>query len=122
MRSTGFRRTFVAIGVCSALTLAATACGPGDDASAGGKTRITVNCEPPRSAKVDRSFFEEDVASFEKRNPDIDVVAHDAFPCQDPKTFDAKLAGGRWRTSSTRTSPTPDTSSTSTRPRTSRRT
>ncbi|GGW78995.1 sugar ABC transporter substrate-binding protein [Streptomyces lucensis JCM 4490] len=95
MRSTGFRRTFVAIGVCSALTLAATACGPGDDASAGGKTRITVNCEPPRSAKVDRSFFEEDVASFEKRNPDIDVVAHDAFPCQDPKTFDAKLAGGQ---------------------------
>ncbi|MGW4733737.1 ABC transporter substrate-binding protein [Streptomyces shenzhenensis] len=95
MSSTGFRRTFVAIGVCSSLALGAAACGSSDDESAGGKTRITVNCEPPRSAKVDRKFFEEDIASFEKQNPDIDVVAHDAFPCQDPKTFDAKLAGGQ---------------------------
>ncbi|MFE7235221.1 ABC transporter substrate-binding protein [Streptomyces sp. NPDC057596] len=95
MSSTGFRRTFVAIGVCSSLALVATACGSSDDESSGGKTRITVNCEPPKSAKVDRKFFEEDIASFEKRNPDIDVVAHDAFPCQDPKTFDAKLAGGQ---------------------------
>ncbi|MEU0050844.1 extracellular solute-binding protein [Streptomyces sp. NPDC006184] len=95
MTTTGFRRTVVAIGVCSSLALAATACGTGDDGSASGKTRITVNCEPPRSAKVDRAFFEDDVAAFEKRNPDIDVVAHDAFPCQDPKTFDAKLAGGQ---------------------------
>ncbi|MQY33533.1 hypothetical protein SRB17_14940 [Streptomyces sp. RB17] len=95
MRSTGFSRTFVAIGVCSSLALAATACGSGGDDAAGGTTRITVNCEPPKSAKVDRTFFEDDLASFEKQNPDIDVVAHDAFPCQDPKTFDAKLAGGQ---------------------------
>ncbi|MGW5126988.1 ABC transporter substrate-binding protein [Streptomyces sp. NPDC004069] len=95
MSSTGFRRTFVAIGVCSSLALAASACGSSNDESSGGKTRITVNCEPPKSAKVDRKFFEEDIASFEKQNPDIDVVAHDAFPCQDPKTFDAKLAGGQ---------------------------
>lgn len=94
MRSTGFRRTLVAIGVCSSLALAASACGSGDG-PASGKTRITVNCEPPKSAKTDRRFFEEDIASFEKQNPDIDVVAHDAFPCQDPKTFDAKLAGGQ---------------------------
>ena len=93
MRSTGFRRTFAAIGVCS-LALTASACGSGDD-SASGKTRITVNCEPPKSAKVDRKFFDSDVAAFEKKNPDIDVVTHDAFPCQDPKTFDAKLAGGQ---------------------------
>ncbi|MER6385175.1 extracellular solute-binding protein [Streptomyces sp. NPDC001250] len=95
MRSTGFRRTVVAIGVCSSLALAATACGSGDGDSASGRTRITVNCEPPRSAKVDRTFFEEDIASFVRQHPDIDVVAHDAFPCQDPKTFDAKLAGGQ---------------------------
>ncbi|MEU5317458.1 sugar ABC transporter substrate-binding protein [Streptomyces sp. NPDC021056] len=93
MRSTGFRRTFVALSICS-LVLTASACGSDDD-SGSGKTRITVNCMPPKSAKVDRAFFEEDVAAFEKQNPDIDVVAHDAFPCQDPKTFDAKLAGGQ---------------------------
>lgn len=95
MRHTGFRRTFVAIGVCSSLALAASACGSGDDDTASGKTRITVNCEPPKSAKVDRRFFDDDTAAFEKQNPDIDVVAHDAFPCQDPKTFGAKLAGGQ---------------------------
>ncbi|MFC9281973.1 ABC transporter substrate-binding protein [Streptomyces collinus] len=94
MRHTGFRRTFVAIGVCSSLALAASACGSGDD-TASGKTRITVNCEPPKSAKVDRTFFDDDTAAFERQNPDIDVVAHDAFPCQDPKTFGAKLAGGQ---------------------------
>ncbi|MFF0965350.1 ABC transporter substrate-binding protein [Streptomyces sp. NPDC003703] len=94
MRSTGFRHAVAAIGVCS-LALAATACGSDDDASANGKTRITVNCQPPKSARTDRTFFDEDVASFEKQNPDIDVVAHDAFPCEDPKTFDAKLAGGQ---------------------------
>ncbi|MGY3205508.1 ABC transporter substrate-binding protein [Streptomyces sp. TE5632] len=92
MRSTGIRRTLVALGV-GALTL--TACGSNDDRAADGKTRITVNCMPPKSAKVDRRFFEEEIAAFEKENPDIDVVPHDAFPCQDPKTFDAKLAGGQ---------------------------
>ncbi|MEV5957482.1 extracellular solute-binding protein [Streptomyces sp. NPDC051987] len=95
MSSTGFRRALVAFGVCSSLALSATACGSGDDDTGSGRTRITVNCEPPKSAKVDRSFFDQDIADFEKKNPDIDVVAHDAFPCQDPKTFDAKLAGGQ---------------------------
>ncbi|MFE6407309.1 ABC transporter substrate-binding protein [Streptomyces sp. NPDC057837] len=92
MRSTGIRRTVAALG---AGVLALTACGGDADESADGKTRITVNCMPPKSAKTDRAFFEEDVAAFEKQNPDIDVVPHDAFPCQDPKTFDAKLAGGQ---------------------------
>ncbi|GAA0912395.1 sugar ABC transporter substrate-binding protein [Streptomyces thermoalcalitolerans] len=94
MRSTGFRHAVAAIGLCS-LLLTLTSCGADDDTSADGRTRITVNCRPPQSAKVDRKFFDEDVAAFEKQNPDIDVVAHDAFPCQDPKTFDAKLAGGQ---------------------------
>jgi multiple sugar transport system substrate-binding protein len=81
--------------VASALTLsAAAACGSSDESSSG-KTRVTVNCEPPKSAKVDRKFFDQDTAAFEKKNSDIDVVMHDAFPCQDPKTFDAKLAGGQ---------------------------
>ncbi|MET8896117.1 ABC transporter substrate-binding protein [Streptomyces albogriseolus] len=92
MRSTGIRRTLVALGVGA---LALTACGSDGGDAADGKTRITVNCMPPKSAKVDRQFFEEEIAAFEKKNPDIDVVPHDAFPCQDPKTFDAKLAGGQ---------------------------
>ncbi|MEV6806613.1 extracellular solute-binding protein [Streptomyces sp. NPDC051132] len=96
MRSPGFRRTTVAA-IAGTLTLAGlTACGSGGASSSDdGKTRITVNCEPPKSAKVDRKFFDADVAAFGEQHPDIDVVTHDAFPCQDPKTFDAKLAGGQ---------------------------
>ncbi|MFG1920941.1 ABC transporter substrate-binding protein [Cryptosporangium sp. NPDC048952] len=85
--------------LATGLVLAAAACtSSDDDSSAGGKTRITVNCEPPKSAAIDRRSFEEDIAIFEKQNPDIDLVAHDAFPCMDPKTFDAKLAGGQMET------------------------
>nr|WSZ98895.1 extracellular solute-binding protein [Streptomyces sp. NBC_00857] len=95
MRRSGFRRTCTAA-MASALALTAVAaCGSGNEDTAGGKTRITVNCMPPKSAKIDRQSFEDDIKAFEKTNPDIDVVGHDAFPCQDPKTFDAKLAGGQ---------------------------
>ncbi|MFF3445731.1 extracellular solute-binding protein [Streptomyces sp. NPDC002667] len=95
MRNTGFRRSLVML-MASSVALSAAACGSsGGDDAAGGKTRITVNCEPPKSAKVDRSFFDADTKAFEKANPAVDVVMHDAFPCQDPKTFDAKLAGGQ---------------------------
>ncbi|WP_311315014.1 ABC transporter substrate-binding protein [Streptomyces naphthomycinicus] len=95
MRSSGFRRTTVAAIAGTLLLAGLTACGSGGGGAGDGRTRITVNCEPPRSARVDRGFFEADVASFEERNGDVDVVARDAFPCQDPKTFDAKLAGGQ---------------------------
>ncbi|MEV0848091.1 sugar ABC transporter substrate-binding protein [Streptomyces sp. NPDC049954] len=98
MRSSGFRRTCTAA-VVSALALTSlAACGSdddGNDSAKGGKTKITVNCMPPKSAKIDRKSFEDDIATFEKANPDIDIVGQDAFPCQDPKTFDAKLAGGQ---------------------------
>ncbi|OON78023.1 ABC transporter substrate-binding protein [Streptomyces tsukubensis] len=96
MSSSGFRRTCTAA-MASALALTGlAACGSdSDNSGAGGKTRITVNCMPPKSAKIDRKSFEDDIKTFEKANPKIDIVGHDAFPCQDPKTFDAKLAGGQ---------------------------
>ncbi|RFU84427.1 extracellular solute-binding protein [Streptomyces triticagri] len=95
MTRSGFRRTCTAV-TATALTLGGlAACGSGEDGSSGGKTRVSINCMPPKSAKLDRTFFQEDVKAFEKKHPDVDVVPHDAFPCQDPKTFDAKLAGGQ---------------------------
>lgn len=95
MRSSVLRRTCVTA-VATALTITGlAACGAEGDSAADGKTHITVNCWPQPSAKIDHQRFDEDVRTFEKRNPDIDVTAHDAFPCQDPKTFDAKLAGGQ---------------------------
>ncbi|MFJ4970580.1 ABC transporter substrate-binding protein [Streptomyces sp. NPDC088755] len=95
MRSSVLRRTCV---TAVATALAATglaACDSEGGSTADGRTRITVNCWPQPSAKIDHQRFDEDVKTFEKQNPDIDITAHDAFPCQDPKTFDAKLAGGQ---------------------------
>ncbi|MFD4177539.1 ABC transporter substrate-binding protein [Streptomyces anulatus] len=95
MRSSVLRRTCVTA-VATALTVTGlAACDAESDSAADGKTHITVNCWPQPSAKIDHQRFDEDVRTFEKQNPDIDVTAHDAFPCQDPKTFDAKLAGGQ---------------------------
>ncbi|MBP0459619.1 ABC transporter substrate-binding protein [Streptomyces montanisoli] len=98
MRSPGFRRTCTtAIAVSLALTAVA-ACSSSKDSggtTADGKTALTINCMPPKSNKVDRTSFQNDIKTFEKANPKIDLTAHDTFPCEDPKTFDAKLAGGQ---------------------------
>lgn len=80
--------------LATGLALTAAACSDSDSGS-GGKTTITVNCEPAKSQALDRKFFEQDVKAFEKANPDIHIVPHDAYPCDDPKTFDAKLSGGQ---------------------------
>ncbi|NEE61429.1 extracellular solute-binding protein, partial [Streptomyces sp. SID8455] len=95
MRSSVLRRT-CATAVATALAVTGlAACNSEGESAADGKTRITVNCWPQPSAKIDHKRFDEDVKTFETQNPDIDITAHDAFPCQDPKTFDAKLAGGQ---------------------------
>lgn len=95
MRSSVLRRTCVTA-FATALTITGlAACDAEGDSAADGKTHITVNCWPQPSAKIDHQRFDEDVRTFEKQNPDIDVTAHDAFPCQDPKTFDAKLVSGQ---------------------------
>ncbi|MFE0100784.1 ABC transporter substrate-binding protein [Streptomyces sp. NPDC059009] len=94
-RTTGFRRTRTAFLTTALVLTPLTACGGGGSDSADGKTHISVNCWPQPSAKIDHKRFAEDLKTFEENNPGIDVEAHDAFPCQDPKTFDAKLAGGQ---------------------------
>ncbi|MFF0338121.1 ABC transporter substrate-binding protein [Kribbella sp. NPDC004875] len=82
------------------LGLVAASCGS-DDAkkssaggSADGPVTITVGCEPPKSNPKEREAWEADVAAFQKLHPSITVQGKDAFPCINPDTFQAKLAGG----------------------------
>ncbi|GAA1611412.1 ABC transporter substrate-binding protein [Kribbella karoonensis] len=79
------------------LGLVAASCGtdkkPAGD-SAGGQVTITVGCEPPKSNPKEREAWEADVAAFQKAHPNITVQGKDAFPCINPDTFQAKLAGG----------------------------
>ncbi|WP_371407049.1 extracellular solute-binding protein [Kribbella sp. NBC_00662] len=80
------------------LGLVAASCGSGDAnkpaADADGPVTITVGCEPPKSNPKERQAWEADVATFQKAHPNITVQGKDAFPCINPDTFQAKLAGG----------------------------
>ncbi|GAA2072884.1 extracellular solute-binding protein [Streptomyces albiaxialis] len=67
--------------------------GDGSDSGPGGKVTLDVNGQPPKTQAFERKLFDKHVRQFEKANPDIDVVPHEGF--MDPKTFNAKLAGGK---------------------------
>ncbi|MEU9023918.1 sugar ABC transporter substrate-binding protein [Actinomadura sp. NPDC048394] len=87
-----------------AAALGATVAGCGGDGSggkdtapldAGTKVSITVGCMPAKSQAAQRKEWLEDVAAFQKLHPNITIDGKDAFPCIDPNTFQAKLAGGQ---------------------------
>ncbi|HEY2240570.1 MAG TPA: extracellular solute-binding protein [Streptosporangiaceae bacterium] len=69
--------------------------GSGTGGSSGGHVTITVGCEPPKTQAAQRKFFVQDIALFEKANPNVTVKGDDTNPCDDPSTFDAKLASGK---------------------------
>ena len=78
------------------IAMTASACGSGSAAPAtNGPVTISVGCEPPTSQPTARQNWVADVAAFEKLNPTITVNGDDTNPCDDPATFDAKLAGGQ---------------------------
>ncbi|MFH8612004.1 ABC transporter substrate-binding protein [Streptomyces sp. NPDC018029] len=86
--------TLAAATVLALVPLAA--CGTssdGADPDSGGTVKLDVNGQPPRTQAFERKLFDKHVRQFEKANPDIDIVPHEGF--MDPKTFNAKLAGGK---------------------------
>jgi ABC-type glycerol-3-phosphate transport system substrate-binding protein len=99
MRTTSQRRALSLL-LVAGLGLAAASCGSDDKPAAqssGGadaKVTITVGCEPPKSNPKERAGWEEDVATFQGLHPNITIESKDAFPCINPDTFQAKLAGG----------------------------
>ncbi len=91
---TSSRLAVLAVTAGCVLTLVACSSSSGST-SANGDVSITVNCEPPTSDPIDRKNFTDDIASFEKSHPTIQITPKDEYPCDDPKTFEAKLAGGQ---------------------------
>ncbi|MBO2446535.1 extracellular solute-binding protein [Actinomadura barringtoniae] len=63
--------------------------------AADAKVTISVGCMPAKSQTAQRKEWLEDVAAFQKLHPNITIDGKDAFPCQDPNTFQAKLAGNQ---------------------------
>lgn len=101
MRTTSHRKALSLL-LVAGLGLAAASCGSGDDnkpaaqgsGDANAPVTITVGCQPPKSNPKERAGWDEDVAAFQKLHPNITIQSKDAFPCINPDTFQAKLAGG----------------------------
>ncbi|MFC1406471.1 MULTISPECIES: extracellular solute-binding protein [Streptacidiphilus] len=94
-------RTAVTVALAAGFALTVSACGSSSSGAgsaspaANGPVTITVGCEPPTTQAQPRADWLADVAAFEKLNPNITVKGDDANPCDDPATFNAKLAGGK---------------------------
>jgi ABC-type glycerol-3-phosphate transport system substrate-binding protein len=95
------RRRGLSLLLVMGLGLVTASCGSDDQSdgkepagAADGPVTITVGCEPPKSNPKEREAWEADVAAFQKAHPNITVEGKDAFPCINPDTFQAKLAGG----------------------------
>jgi ABC-type glycerol-3-phosphate transport system substrate-binding protein len=90
------RRT-AAVVIAAGLGLTAAACGSSASTApakaAGGKVTISIDCAPPTSKPVPRKQWFDDIAEFEKANPDVTVKSIDTFPCETPALFTAALTG-----------------------------
>jgi ABC-type glycerol-3-phosphate transport system substrate-binding protein len=90
------RRMAAAVAAVAGLSLAASACSstPASNSS-GGKVTISIDCAPPAAQNpIQHKEWVEDVAAFEKANPDITVDSVYNYPCEVPATFTAMLRAG----------------------------
>jgi ABC-type glycerol-3-phosphate transport system substrate-binding protein len=91
------RRKIAGITVVAALGLGAAACSSSPaatTASSGGHVTISVDCAPPASAPQQHKEWNEDVAIFEKQNPNITINSVYENPCEVPASFTAMLKAG----------------------------
>jgi ABC-type glycerol-3-phosphate transport system substrate-binding protein len=82
--------------VAAALGLGAAACSssPAATSSSGGHVTISVDCAPPASAPAQHKEWNEDVAIFEKENPNITINSIYENPCEVPASFTAMPDSG----------------------------
>src|SRR5580704_4111202 len=92
------RRKIAGISVVAALGLGAAACSSTPTATnasgSGGRVTISVDCAPPASAAQQHKEWNEDVAIFEKQNPNITINSVYENPCEVPASFTAMLDAG----------------------------
>jgi ABC-type glycerol-3-phosphate transport system substrate-binding protein len=92
-------RSLAAVATVAGLVLAASACSSssssGGSAASGGKVTVSIDCAPPAAQNpVLHKEWVEDVAIFEKANPNITIDSIYNYPCEVPATFTAMLRGG----------------------------
>jgi ABC-type glycerol-3-phosphate transport system substrate-binding protein len=94
-------RLVAAAAAAAGLVLTAAACSSSNSSSGaaasggGGKVTISINCAPPAAQQpVQHKEWLDDVAIFEKANPNITINSVYNYPCEQPATFTAMLRGG----------------------------
>ena len=89
-------RMLAAVTAVAMLGLGAAACSSSNASStAGGKVSINIDCAPPAAQfPVQHKEWNEDVAIFEKANPNITIKSVFNYPCEVPATFTAMLRAG----------------------------
>jgi len=97
-RRAGYRKV-AGVTVVAALGLTAVAACSSSSSSPnasgiGGHVTISVNCAPPASSPVPYKEWNEDVAIFEKANPNITIHSIYAAQCDIPAQFTAQLKAG----------------------------
>jgi ABC-type glycerol-3-phosphate transport system substrate-binding protein len=86
-------RSALGLLLVAGVALTGAGCGSDEDKPADGKVTITVNGLPPATEAANHKRFLDNVAEFERLNPDIKIEAREGK--MDPQTFAAKLAGGQ---------------------------
>jgi ABC-type glycerol-3-phosphate transport system substrate-binding protein len=90
-------RSAVGLLLVAGVALSAAACGSdepsGTTVDPNAKVTLVINGLPPDTEAVARKRFQDNVAEFERLNPNIDIDAKEGK--MDPQTFQAKLAGGQ---------------------------
>jgi ABC-type glycerol-3-phosphate transport system substrate-binding protein len=97
-------RPVTAVVAVAGLALAAAACSSNSSTSSSGanaaansgvKTTISINCAPPSAQQpVQHKEWVEDIAIFEKANPNITVNSIYNYPCETGASFTAMLRSG----------------------------
>jgi len=92
-------RPLAGVAAAAGLILAVAACSSGSSsggpASSGGHVTVSIDCAPPAAQMpVQHKEWVEDVAIFEKANPNITINSVYNYPCEVPATFTAMLRGG----------------------------
>jgi ABC-type glycerol-3-phosphate transport system substrate-binding protein len=89
-------RAVAAVAAVAGLGLAASACSSSPAPSAsGGKVSVSINCAPTQAQDpVQHREWLEDVATFEKANPNITIDSVYNYPCTNLPVFTAQLRAG----------------------------
>ena len=91
-------RMIAAVSVVAVLGLGAAACSTSSassSSSTGGKVTVSINCAPTQAANpIQHKQWVQDVATFEKANPNIKIVSVYNYPCTNLPLLTAQLRAG----------------------------